>query len=741
MREHSRRGFIQGTLGAAAYLALPGRLMAQAPGGAPPGQAPGAQPGASPSDALGKFPPIIPAFPHILHGGDWSPEQWLDEPGVIEEDFRLMEKAGCNTFSIGIFSWAHLEPEEGRFTLEWLDRIMDGLAKHGFYAFLATPSGAKPRWMSHKYPEVRRIGTDGQRELHGTRHNHCLTSPVYRDKVRTINSKLAERYRGHKALALWHISNEYNGACYCDLCLGAFRAWLKARYGTLEKLNKAWWTSFWSQTFQAWDQIDPRQAPVDGLLLDWDRFVTHQTVDFMRNEIEPLKRLSPDIPVTTNLMGLFPTLDNRRFADVCDRMSWDAYPMLHGESSWREVARLGFTHDLFRSMKRGLPFILMESTPSNTNWFHTPALKRPGQHRQEMLIAMGHGADTTMYFQWRKSRGSYEKFHGAVVDHKGNERTRVFEEVAAHGASLKAMDAVVGTTVRPEVALIFDWEVRWALVHARGPRGVQGGGTARFEKEYTETCIDHYRPFWKLGVPVDVVESAAPFDAYKLVVAPMLFLLKPGVVERLDAFVKGGGTLLLTYLSGIVNETGLVLTGGWPGGGLRRMAGIWAEEIDSLYPSSPQRIVALRENPAGLVGEHPVRDYCDRIHAEGAAVLATYKTDFYAGQPCLTVNRYGNGRVYYLAARPAADGFHDALAAAISRELKIERNLDVALPEGVTVQKRAGGGRTLLFLHNTKGVEQALELGPTRLKSLTDATVLTGRVTLAPYASHVVERP
>src|SRR3954469_14808895 len=298
MTDLTRRALLQGTL-ATSLLALPGRLLA--------------------ADA--RSPPLIARFPHILHGGDWYPEQWLEEPGIIEEDFRLMEKAGCNTFSVGIFAWSHLEPEEGKFTFDWLDRILDGLATRGWNAFLATPSGAKPRWMSEKYPEVRRINADGHREPHANRHNHCFTSPVYRKKVRLINTRLATRYRDHKALAAWHVSNEYNGACYCDLCLAAFRTWLKGRYGTLATLNQKWWTSFWSQTFQSWNQIDPRQTPVDGLLLDWDRFVTHQTVDFMKAEVQPL-RAATKLPVTTNMMGVFRGLDYHRFAEVCDRMAW-----------------------------------------------------------------------------------------------------------------------------------------------------------------------------------------------------------------------------------------------------------------------------------------------------------------------------------------------------------------------------------------------------------------------------------
>ncbi len=723
----TRRRFVQGALGTTALLALPGRLVAWPQATAAAGSLPD------------RYPPIVPRFPHVLHGGDWNPDQWRDEPGILEQDFALMEKAGCNTFSVGIFAWAALEPEEGRFELGWLDEVMNGLAKRGFFAFLATPSGAKPRWMSEKYEEVRRIDAQGRRELHGSRHNHCFTSPVYREKVRTINTKLAERYKGHPALAGWHISNEYNGACYCGLCLAAFRAWLKSRYPSLDELNRAWWAAFWAQKFQSWDQVDPRQSPMDGLNLDWDRFVTHQTADFMKGEIAPLRAITPGVPVTTNMMSFFVGLDYWRFTGICDRMAWDSYPQLYGD--WRQAANLSMIHDMYRTMKGGLPFLLMESTPSNTNWQPTPRLKRPGQHRQEMLHAVGHGADATMYFQWRKSRGAFEKMHGAVVDHEGTDKTRVFQEVAAHGALLRKLDDVVGTTVRPEVAIVNDWESRWALGHTQGPRQVQGAGEGRFDKEYIRTLGEHYRPFWKLGISVDVIESLSAFDRYRLVVAPMLFMLKPGVAERLVAFVRSGGTLVLTYLSGIVNETNIVFRGGWPGGGLRAAAGIWAEEIDSLLPTdTAQRIVAAPANPLGLTGEHPVREYCERVHPEGATVLASFQSDFYAGMPALTVNRHGAGRVYYLAARPSEEAFHDGLARGLVRELDLARNLDVELPEGVTVQKRAGGGRTFLFLHNFAPREQAVDLGTVRLVDVTDGTTLTGSVALPAYASRVLER-
>jgi beta-galactosidase len=737
-RDFSRRRFIQGATGASVAMALPGRLPL---GPAVASAAESGAAGAGPLTIAKRFAPIVPRFPHILHGGDYNPDQWLDRPDVLEEDIRLMEKAGCNTFSVAIFAWAHLEPEEGRYTFDWLDGVMDRVGKKGWNVFLATPSGAKPQWMSLKYPEIKRVDRQGRRALHSHRHDHCQTSPIYRRKVTEINTRLAERYAKHPALAGWHISNEYSGECFCDLCLPAFREWLRGRYASLDALNKAYWSGFWSQSFGAWGEIDPRETPLDGLRLDWLRFTTQQTLDFMKNEVAPLRRLAPGTPVTTNMMGTFYGLDYCRFTELCDRMAWDAYLFFHDDNAWRVAVGAGFTHDMYRAMKGGLPFMLIESTPSTTNWYQTPTIKKPGQHRQEMLLAIGHGADATMYFQWRKGRGGFEKLHGAVVDHEGSDKGRVFQEVAAHGALLKKLDAVVGTSVKPEVAVLFDWEARWALTVSEGPRQSPGwSGWAPFDKEYNETAVDHYRPFWKLGVPVDVIESTRPLDSYKLVVAPMLYMLKPGVAERLRAYVQAGGTLVLSYLSGIVNETNLCFQGGWPGAGLREVAGVWAEELDSIASGSPQQLVAKAGNGLRLTGEFAVKTYCDRIHAETAEVLATYKTDFYAGQPALTLNRFGKGRCYYLAARPADDTLHDAMVRGFVRELGLARALDAELPEGTTVQMRSGDGKVFLFLHNYRRDPRTVDLGTQRLTDLETSEVLTGRVTLPPFAARVLTR-
>ncbi len=683
-----------------------------------------------------KYPPINEKCPHLLHGGDYNPDQWKDTPEIWDEDMRLMQLSGCNAMSIGIFSWVALEPEEGKYDFGWLDTIMDKLADNQAYAILATPSGARPAWLSEKYPEVLRVGTNRVRNLHGGRHNHCYTSPVYREKAAAINAQLAERYKDHPALILWHISNEYGGECHCDLCQEAFRTWLKEQYdGDLDKLNHAWWTGFWSHTYTDWTQVES-PAPhgehaVHGHNLDWKRFVTHQTIDFFKAEIKPLRRITPDVPVTTNLMGTYPGLDYWKFAPHLDVVSWDSYPCWHGDLSDAELgSKIGFVHDINRCLKDGQPFMLMESTPSMTNWQFVSKLKRPGMHLLSSIQAVAHGSDTVQYFQWRKSRGSSEKFHGAVVDHVGHEHTRVFKDVAEVGEVLKKLDAVVGSTVRPQVAVIYDWENRWAIEDAQGPR--------QTHRDYQQTCERHYKAFWDKGIPVDVINMDCDFSRYKLVIAPMLYMVRPGVAERIEAFVKNGGHFVATYWSGIVDDHDLCFLGGFPGP-LRPVLGIWSEEIDALYDEDENYAQPILGNAMGISQSYKVQELCDLIHLEGAEALMTYQMDFYADRPALTVNTFGHGKAYYMAFRNK-DGFLKDFYGKLVETLALKKTLDTELPEGVSAQPRTDGERNFVFLMNFSSGENKVLLDNHTYQDMTTGVSHKDSINLAGYGMLILER-
>jgi beta-galactosidase len=683
------------------------------------------------------FPPIVRGFPHLLHGGDYNPEQWRYTSGVWEEDFRLLQHAACNTITLGVFAWSALEPAEGEFDFGWMDAIFDKCLSDGVRVVLATPGGGKPAWLAQKYPEVLRVESNGIRNRWGGRHNHCFTSPVYRQKCQIINSKLAERYGQHPMLALWHVNNEYGGECQCHLCTTAFRQFLRRRYrDDLDALNRAWYSSFWSHTISDWSQIDPPAPAANGhrdqsLVLDWKRFITHQTIDCFHAECEPLRRLTPNVPITTNLMlGGFTEVDYYALADACDVVSWDSYPSYHNRPGdyygGLGPAWISFIHSQRRAMKHK-PFLLMECSPGAQNYKPVCKLKRPGVHKLEGLQAIAHGSDSVQYFQWRKSLGGGEKFHGAVVDHFPSEQARTFNEVAELGRILRGLDDVVGTSSRADVAFIYDYENRCALAETLGP--VNG----KKDKDYDPVVREHYRPFWSAGVNVDVISMDRTFDGYKLVVAPMLYMIRPGVADRLERFVAAGGTLVTTFFSGVVNEADVCFTSGCPGP-LRKLMGVWAEEIDALYDDESVTVRAAGGNPSGLSGDYAGGFLCDLLHAEAAQVLATYASEFYAGRPAVTMNSFGRGRAYYVATRGDAR-FNADFYNHLVRELALPRALDATLPDGVTAITRGH----LVFLLSFRPDGCAIDLGSRAYVDRLSKRRVSGPLQLPPYAAMILE--
>lgn len=614
---------------------------------------------------------------HIVYGGDYNPDQWMATPEIWDEDMRLMKLANVNSATIGIFSWSEIEPEEGVYNFGWLDEIMDKCAANGIDVILATPSGARPAWLAAKYPEVLLTRENGVRNEYGVRHNHCLTSPVYRQKVSEINTVLAKRYAKHPALKMWHISNEYSNECHCELCREAFREWLKKKYGNdLDKLNFQWWTGFWSHKITDWSQINSPSSRgenhVTAHKIDWMRFVSDSHISFFDNEIAPLREYTPDIPVTANFMGLYDQIDYAKFAEHLDIASWDNYPFWENGNPEQEATKVAFIHDLYRSFKGGRPFFLMESTPSNTNWHPINKLPPVERSRQTSLQAVAYGADSVQYFQWRKGRNGHEKFHGAVVDHVGNENTRVFRGVAETGDILRKISGVAGKKSSAKVAIVYDWENKWGIKAYCGFNNEH--------RDYNSECIKWYKPFYDRGIVCDIINSVADFTKYDLVIAPYLYMLRPGVAEKITDYVKNGGHFVTTYLFGLVNENDLVFYGGIPTGELRKVFGIWAEETDAI----PENI----KNTATFNGkEYQVNHICDIIHSEGAKVLGEYTSDFYAGEPSVTVNKYGEGEAWYAAFRNDSD-FTDDLCAELIEKYGIEKCVDFTFDKGLSVRNR-----------------------------------------------------
>ncbi len=652
---------------------------------------------------------LFPQVDALLHGGDYNPEQWLDRPDILEEDIRLMKEAGVNTATLGVFSWSVYEPVEGEYHFEWLDEIIDNLYKNGIYTILATPSGARPAWLDEKYPEALRTASNGTRNRHGERHNHCITSPKYRELVRKMDTMLAKRYGNHPGLIMWHISNELGGECWCDLCKAKFQKFLSKKFdGDIDKLNHEYWTTFWSHRYNNFEQIDPPMKIADksihGLNLDWHRFTTWNTIDFIKDEMEILRKYSPNVPITTNFMHLYPALDYHKVSKALDVISWDSYPRWNSPDSTLYDTAMGDTFDnaIMRSFKPDRPFMMMESVPNLVNWHEYNKAKRPKVHKLTSMHTLSMGSDTIQYFQWRKGRGSFEQYHGAVMDHLGRSDTRTFLDVKEVGEALQRLQKVQGSIMKPKVALFYDWDNKWAIEDC--------AALSKKTKKYPETVMEMFNILTKLGVEVDVISQEENVSAYNLVLAPMLYLLKPGTAARLKDFVKNGGTLLTTYFTGYVNENTLCHLGGFPGDGLTELFGLYSEEIDTLYPKDVNGVEFGANSPIG--GSFPVKDYCDILKVQTAEVLATYTDDFYKGTPAITRNAYGEGMAYYVGARVEKAGMEVILRALLA-EAKVEIK---ELPANVEYHKREADGESYEFYMNyneeavTVTVEEGVDL-------------------------------
>lgn len=576
-------------------------------------------------------------FKRILYGGDYNPNQW--EKSVWKEDMEIFKNAKINSASINIFSWAKIQPSENEYDFEELDDIVEMLTREKYDIVLATSTAALPAWMFKKYPEVGRTDYEGRHHKFGQRHNACPNSLVYQKYASRLAEKISERYANNPQLSCWHVNNEYGGECYCDNCEKAFQVWVKDKYKTIKALNKAWNLEFWGHTIYEWNQIVLPNVLSEGLRndktafagisIDYRRFNSDSMLENFKMERDAIRKHDKDTPITNNLMGTYKGLDYFKWAKEMDIVSWDNYPRY--DTPWSHVA---MTHDLMRGLKNK-PFMLMEQTPSQQNWQPYNSLKKPGQMRAQSYQTLAHGSDTIQFFQLRRSVGASEKFHGAVIEHVGSENTRVFREVKQLGEELQQLDGLLGAENRSKVGIIFDWDNYWALEYTSGPNK---------DLTYVDQIHQYYRYFYDKNISVDMIPVDADFSNYSLIVAPVLYMIKDDMQEQLESFVSKGGTFITTFMSGIVDQSDNVHLGGYPGP-LRQLAGIWVEEIDALAPSQTNgfTLTSNHKGTSTLVS--------DLIHLETAESLGNYTTNFYAGMPVATVNKFDNGKVYYVGAQ------------------------------------------------------------------------------------------
>lgn len=641
--------------------------------------------------------------PFILYGGDYNPDQWPKE--TIIEDMKFFKLANINTVTLPVFSWALLQPDEDTYNFEWLDDILETLKENNIYVCMATSTAVQPTWMSKKYPEILPTDFQGRKRKFGGRVNFCPNSEKYREFSVNLATILAERYKDYPNIIAWHISNEYANYCYCDQCENKFKEWVKNKYKTIEEVNKAWNMNFWGHTLYSFDEIvapsdlsemwngyDKQCTTFQGMAIDYNRFMSDSILECYLGEYNAIKAITPDIKITTNLMGTFKPLDYFKWAKHMDIISWDNYPGLNATPS-----DTSFRHDLMRSLKKDEPFMLIEQTPNQQNWQPYNNSKRPGVMRLWSYQALAHGADTVMFFQMRQSIGACEKYHGAVISHAGHENTRIFKECAELGEELQSLgDTIIDSKYDAKVAIVFDWDNWWAVEFSSGPS---------INLRYVEQIEKYYKAFHNLNIAVDFVEPNEDLSKYSIVLAPVLYMLKEGVANNIKNFVSKGGTFITTYFSGYVNESDLVQLGGYPAE-LRDMLGLWVEEIDALPPENKNSI-NLVSKVASMKDTYSCNMVFDIINIESAEILAVYGSDFYKDTPVFTKNKYGDGLAYYICSNPEQDFLND-----FALNLAKKNNLLSGIKpiDGIEITTRHKDNYSLTFILNHNDSEVTIML-------------------------------
>ena len=632
----------------------------------------------------------------LAFGADYNPEQWPEE--VWAEDARLMREAGVNLVSLGIFAWGLLEPEPGRYDFSLLDKVMPLLAAQGVEVDLATPTAAPPNWFLDRYPHVRPMMDDGVVLGGSSRQTYCPHSPEYREACLRIASVLAERYAAHPSVTMWHVHNEYGsptGECYCDVSASAFRDWLRAKYRTLDALNEAWTATFWGQTYTAWEQIDtPKRTPMADVnpahRLDFARFTSDTTLELYTGQRDVIKAAlasvgRSDVPVTTNFQLInCKSLDFWSWAREVDVAANNHY--LTAEAADNHI-ELALTADFSRSMRRGEPWIVMEHSTGAVSWQPRNIAKRPGEMRRNTLAHVARGADGALFFQWRASRGGGEKFHSAMLPHGGTD-TRIWREVVELGGDLKALREIEGSRVSSDTAILWDWESWWALEQVFRPS---------VDLNFKERQLAYYEQLWRAHVQVDFAHPEADLSGYKLIVVPQMYLCREQWAKNLRDYVTGGGTLVVSYFSGIVDEDDAVHLGGYPGV-LRDLLGLTVGEFLPLRRDERPGLTAANDS-YGTV-------WSEEIELHGAEPVLRFTAGPAAGGPAVTRHRVEDGTVWYVATSPDPSTLRAVLRAAAD---DAGVPFDTATPDTLElVQRKSADGARYLFAINHSDADTSL---------------------------------
>ncbi len=652
-------------------------------------------------------------------GVDYYPEHWPEERWLV--DAQLMAQAGMNIVRLAEFAWSKMEPHDGQFDFAWLDRALEILSAQGIRAVLGTPTASPSPWLMINHPELFRVRNDGQRVTYGNRREYCPSQSLYHEYSKRIVTKMAEHYASYPAVIGWQIDNEFGDRCYCSACAAAFQDWLCRRYGTLERLNQAWGTVFWSHIYTEWSQIPAPLttggSPNPGLALDYARFVSDSYIKYQQLQVDIIREKCPDHFITHNFMGFgYDQLNYFDLARSLDFVAWDNYP----RNQWwlkKEVdpAGPGLGHDTMRGLKRQ-NFWMMEQQAGPGGWEMVGMAPRPGELRLWAYQAIAHGADAMVFFRWRTAHFGTEEYWHGLLNHDGSPSRR-YEEIKRMGAEIaRAGTLIHGAAVKPAAAMLLSYDSRFAFqIQPNNP-----------QFSYYWHFYHLYRSLHQRNVLLDVLSPSDDLSSYKLVLAPAFHVVAEAESENLRRFVEAGGVLLVTPRSGAKDTSNAVVNQPLPGL-LAGLCGVEVEDYDSLMPDMKNEVAWSA--PGRELPNTPTDTWSDILHSTSAQVVARYRQDYYAGKPAVTLNRYGKGQVIYAGVLGGQE-FWNTLAGWLLDLAGVQPV--IPSPQGVEVTERWQGKKRLLFLLNHTEKEQVVELEKAYTNLLDGARVPAGKVSLPP---------
>jgi len=664
-------------------------------------------------------------MPPFYFGVDYYPEQWPEERWAV--DAQLMAEAGFNVVRLAEFAWAKLEPREGKFDFDWLDRAIAILAEREIRIVLGTPTASPPAWLMQPHPELFRVTQDGRRVTFGNRREYCPNQPLYHESTRRIVNALAAHYAAHPAVIGWQIDNEFGERCYCETCAHAFRNWLRARYESLDVLNEKWGTTFWSHTYGDWNEIplplSSGGSPNPGLALDYFRFVSDSYIAYQELQLDILREHCPQHFVTHNFMGFkYEGLNYFDLARQLDFVAWDNYP----RTQWNmqaevDPANAALAADTMRGLKQK-NFWVMEQQAGSGGWDMVSVTPRPGELRLWAYQSIAHGADGILFFRWRSARYGAEEYWHGLLEHDATPGRR-YQEIKRMGGEIqKVGNLLAGSQIKSTVALLYSYEARFAFqVQANNPRF-----------NYADQFQQFYAALYHQRVPIDIIAPDGDLTPYRLVIAPALHIVPDDLAARLERFVYSGGTLVMTPRSGVKDEANAVVNQRLPGI-LAALSGVYVDEYDSLAPDMQNE---LEFTATDISSDHFVaRIWCDILKPTAATVIARYTQDYYAGQPAITLNSYGTGRVLYIGTI-GKDVLYETVVPWLLRQAGIRSILTA--PRGVEITERWRDNRRILFVLNHNGHPESVPLDRSYHDLLDSGAILENKLVLAPRSVHIL---